>query len=173
MNKQHIKYGIEKFFAGYFLAVFNHEGLVHLELSKSKKDLLSFLDSKYEKWKKIELKRNTDRKFNDIYEQIQNPGKNIVIPIHTKGTAFQKKVWKSLSNIKAGETKSYSQIAEEIGNPKSFRAVANACSNNKIAILIPCHRVINKNGDLGGYRWGIDLKKEILQREKCIIEENM
>ena len=70
-----------------------------------------------------------------------------------------------MRNIPKGETRTYSEIAAAIGNPSSVRAVANACGANKMALVIPCHRVIRKNGDLGGYRWGIEIKRKLLQKE--------
>jgi O-6-methylguanine DNA methyltransferase len=82
------------------------------------------------------------------------------------GTEFQKKVWKELLNIKRGETKTYSDVAMAIGSPKSCRAVANAIASNNIAYFVPCHRVVRKNGDVGGFRWGVDKKVTLLNSEK-------
>lgn len=81
-----------------------------------------------------------------------------------KGTDFQKLVWKEIAKIPYGKTKSYSQIAKSIGYPTSYRAVANACGQNKIALFIPCHRVVGKKNK-GGYKWGTDIKDELLQLE--------
>lgn len=82
-----------------------------------------------------------------------------------RGTAFQERVWQALREIPAGETASYTQIAERIGSPKSVRAVALACGANKIAVAIPCHRVVRQSGELSGYRWGVDRKRALLDRE--------
>ncbi len=82
------------------------------------------------------------------------------------GTDFQVKVWQATLNIPAGKTLTYQELAQKIGNPKAFRAVANALGQNKIAYFIPCHRVVRKNGELGGYKWGIDIKKALLIAEK-------
>ena len=84
-----------------------------------------------------------------------------------QGTAFQRRVWLALQQIPAGSTVSYSDIAARTGNPKAARAVAQACASNNIAVAIPCHRVVRKDGDLGGYRWGLDRKRTILEREAC------
>lgn len=81
------------------------------------------------------------------------------------GSDFQKKVWKAISGIPYGKTASYSDIARAIKLPKSFRAIGSACAANSIAVIIPCHRVITKDGKLGEYKWGADLKKKFLDRE--------
>ena len=88
-----------------------------------------------------------------------------------KGTEFQIKVWKEISKIPKGKTKSYKEIAIAIGKPKSFRAVANACGKNPYPIEIPCHRVIKSNGELGGYsaKGGLKTKKILLSKELCYI----
>ena len=87
-------------------------------------------------------------------------------PIDIRATAFQWRVWQALQRIPSGETRSYSEIATEIGAPKSMRAVANACGRNRLAVVVPCHRVIREDGSLGGYRWGIARKQALLEREE-------
>jgi len=82
-----------------------------------------------------------------------------------RATAFQRRVWEALRKIPYGSTRSYAEIARGIGNPKATRAVARACATNPAAIVIPCHRVVREDGDLGGYRWGLDRKRALLQRE--------
>jgi AraC family transcriptional regulator of adaptative response/methylated-DNA-[protein]-cysteine methyltransferase len=89
----------------------------------------------------------------------------IDLPLALIGTPFQTKVWNELLNIPHGETRSYSQIANDLGMPKSFRAVANAIGQNNISILIPCHRVLRKNNQLSGYRWGVERKAHLLNIE--------
>jgi AraC family transcriptional regulator of adaptative response/methylated-DNA-[protein]-cysteine methyltransferase len=87
-------------------------------------------------------------------------------PYELFGTDFQKSVWNALRTIPHGQTWSYAQLAENLGNPKAFRAVAKANSTNQLAVLVPCHRVINKDGGLGGYAGGLERKEELLQLEK-------
>jgi len=88
------------------------------------------------------------------------------LPIDVQGTAFQAKVWKALKDLPVGETRSYQELAEQIGAPKSARAVASACARNKVAIVIPCHRIIHGDGNVSGYRWGVDRKRMLLDHEK-------
>ena len=93
-------------------------------------------------------------------------GRQAQVPVDLIGTAFQKKVWDALMKIPHGQTRSYTQIAEAIGHPRSMRAVANACANNHVAIVVPCHRVVRGDGSLGGYRWGLPMKQRVLERER-------
>ncbi len=89
------------------------------------------------------------------------------LPLDIQGTAFQHKVWDALRDIPFGETASYAEIARSIGAPSATRAVANACGANPAAVAVPCHRVLRSNGGLGGYRWGIERKRLLLQRERA------
>jgi AraC family transcriptional regulator of adaptative response/methylated-DNA-[protein]-cysteine methyltransferase len=94
-------------------------------------------------------------------------GKAAAVDVDLIGTAFQKRVWDALMRIPRGETRSYSALASELGQPRGARAVASACAHNRIAILVPCHRVVRGDGSLGGYRWGLPLKHDLLQRERA------
>jgi len=89
------------------------------------------------------------------------------VEVELVGTAFQKKVWDALMRIPRGETRSYAQLAAQLGQPDAARAVASACARNKVAIVVPCHRVIRGDGSLGGYRWGLPLKQQLLERERA------
>ena len=88
------------------------------------------------------------------------------LPIDVRATAFQRRVWQELLAIPYGGTKTYSEIARALGQPTAARAVARACATNPVAVLIPCHRVVREGGGLGGYRWGLERKKALLDREK-------
>lgn len=94
-------------------------------------------------------------------------GGDIGVPVDLMGTAFQKRVWDALMKIPAGQTRSYAQLAEALGSPKAARAVASACASNRIAVVVPCHRIIRGDGSLGGYRWGLPLKQTLLERERA------
>jgi AraC family transcriptional regulator of adaptative response/methylated-DNA-[protein]-cysteine methyltransferase len=95
-----------------------------------------------------------------------NSSEELAAPqIDLRGTAFQLKVWQALRRIPRGETRSYSQLARELGNPKATRAVARACATNRVAIVVPCHRVVGVSGSLTGYRWGVERKRMLLEAE--------
>ncbi|HTC18529.1 MAG TPA: bifunctional DNA-binding transcriptional regulator/O6-methylguanine-DNA methyltransferase Ada [Stellaceae bacterium] len=97
---------------------------------------------------------------------VETPGTGSDLPLDLRGTAFQLRVWQELRRIKLGKTASYGEIARRIGKPKAVRAVARACAANAVAVAIPCHRVVRKNGDPGGYRWGVERKRALLARER-------
>lgn len=108
----------------------------------------------------------TTKTFTQVNEYLNGERKQFNIPIAPQGTEFQKKVWQALCNIPYGKTVSYKEIAEKIGNDKACRAVGMANNKNPIMIIIPCHRVIGKNGKLTGYAGGLDLKSFLLDLEK-------
>jgi AraC family transcriptional regulator, regulatory protein of adaptative response / methylated-DNA-[protein]-cysteine methyltransferase len=91
---------------------------------------------------------------------------DLKLPLDIRATAFQRRVWQELQRIPFGETRSYTEVAKRIGQPKATRAVARACASNPVALVIPCHRVVREGGDAGGYRWGVERKTELLKRER-------
>lgn len=96
---------------------------------------------------------------------VETPACGFNLPLDIRGTAFQRRVWQALRQIPIGETASYAEIAERIGKPRAVRAVAGACASNAIAIAIPCHRVVREDGSPSGYRWGVERKRALLDRE--------
>ena len=96
---------------------------------------------------------------------IEAPGQRLDLPLDIRGTAFQERVWQALSAIPPGKTATYTEIARAVGQPKAVRAVAQACAANPLAVAIPCHRVVRADGDLSGYRWGVERKRELIARE--------
>jgi AraC family transcriptional regulator, regulatory protein of adaptative response / methylated-DNA-[protein]-cysteine methyltransferase len=100
-----------------------------------------------------------------ILNVLEGKEKRFALPLDVKATAFQLQVWETLRKIPYGETRSYKQVAESIGKPSAVRAVARACATNPTALITPCHRVVRENGELSGYRWGVNRKKKILAKE--------
>ena len=101
-----------------------------------------------------------------VVAAVDRPGQAHGLPLDIRGTAFQQRVWQALRAIPAGETMSYAQVAARLGCPESVRAVAGACAANKLAVVVPCHRVVASDGALTGYRWGLARKRALLAREK-------
>ncbi|MFJ3367287.1 methylated-DNA--[protein]-cysteine S-methyltransferase [Pseudomonas sp. NPDC086251] len=96
---------------------------------------------------------------------LENPHTALDLPLDLIGSVFQRRVWEALQQIPVGQTASYQEIARQLGQPKAFRAVANACGANPLAVIVPCHRVLRQDGSLGGYRWGLERKRQLLDRE--------
>lgn len=113
-----------------------------------------------------------DNRFEQLIAQVvgfvEQPALGLNLPLDVQGTAFQERVWQALREVPAGQRVSYTDIAERIGAPKAVRAVALACAANRIAVAIPCHRVVRRDGDLSGYRWGVERKLQLLERETAL-----
>lgn len=101
-----------------------------------------------------------------VLDSLNGKSQLIDLPMDIQATAFQRRVWEELRRIPFGSTRSYQEIAKAIGNPGAVRAVASACASNRLALVIPCHRVIREDKSLGGYRWGIERKKKLLENER-------
>jgi AraC family transcriptional regulator of adaptative response/methylated-DNA-[protein]-cysteine methyltransferase len=110
-----------------------------------------------------------DREFEQLVSRVvgfvEKPDRGLDLPLDLRGTAFQQRVWQALRKIPFGSTVSYTDLARKLGKPKSVRAVAQACAANRLAVAIPCHRVVRNDGGLSGYRWGVERKRELLKRE--------
>src|SRR5690606_18491175 len=102
---------------------------------------------------------------------VESPGGKLDLPLDIRGTAFQRRVWQALRRIPVGETVSYAELARRIGAPSAVRAVARACASNPLALVVPCHRVVRTDGSLSGYRWGVERKRELLERERHAVPE--
>lgn len=112
-----------------------------------------------------------ERTVAQVVDFVETPRLGLDLPLDVRGTAFQQRVWQALRAIPAGSRASYSEIAERIGAPKAVRAVAQACAANALAVAIPCHRVVRRDGALAGYRWGAERKRALLEREALCLNE--
>ena len=97
---------------------------------------------------------------------IDSPHRSVDVRLDLRGSAFQRRVWDALREIPPGVTETYTDIAQRLGMPNAARAVARACATNPVAVLVPCHRVVRRDGDLSGYRWGLERKRALLEREQ-------
>ncbi|MFA9290352.1 MAG: methylated-DNA--[protein]-cysteine S-methyltransferase [Solirubrobacteraceae bacterium] len=156
---------IETFFGKMFIAS-SEKGICSLVFQNDIPKNINFLKNKFPKVELIpkqdQFQINTQKLLNKQYQN------NSIIYLHLVGTEFQLKVWESLLKISFGTTTFYGEIANSINNSKALRAVGTAIGNNPIAFIIPCHRVLQKTGKIGGYKWGIEKKIEILAWEKHI-----
>lgn len=122
-----------------------------------------------EEFPEAEIRRNPERLSRALRAVLQTMKTGVphgALPLDIRATAFQWRVWKELQRIPTGETRSYSAIARAVGKPGAARAVARACARNRVAVLIPCHRVVREDGAVGGYRWGPERKQALLERER-------
>jgi AraC family transcriptional regulator of adaptative response/methylated-DNA-[protein]-cysteine methyltransferase len=158
-----IKYSSGKTKLGNILVSFTDNGICGVTMIASKDSIQEYLKKTYPD-AIIERGEDRGKYIDDIKMVMEGSRPNFNVDIH--GTEFQMKVWDAIRRIPFGSTMTYSQVAEQIGRPKAVRAVANACGKNPVPIIIPCHRVIRKSGDLGGYGLGIDIKKNLLDSEK-------
>jgi AraC family transcriptional regulator of adaptative response/methylated-DNA-[protein]-cysteine methyltransferase len=101
-----------------------------------------------------------------ISAQLEGKARTIDVPVDVAGTPFQQRVWTELRHIPFGELRSYQELAIMVGQPTAARAVASACARNKVAVVIPCHRVVRGTGELGGYRWGVERKQQLIDAER-------
>jgi AraC family transcriptional regulator, regulatory protein of adaptative response / methylated-DNA-[protein]-cysteine methyltransferase len=151
---------------GIALVAGSDAGIKAIYLADEAEPLLEALHSRFAEQEIIE----GDARFSSYVAQavklIEQPGSPCEFPLDaSKGTDFQRLVWRALCQIPAGSTASYARIAQNIGMPKAVRAVAGACAANNIAVAIPCHRVLRSDGDISGYHWGVARKRELLRRE--------
>jgi AraC family transcriptional regulator of adaptative response/methylated-DNA-[protein]-cysteine methyltransferase len=140
-------------------------GLCMIELADDPNDLRGKVNERFPNAQLEEVDAVFSEMVSQVLQLISTPSQSSNLPLDIQGTAFQRKVWDALRNIPVGATVTYSEIASAIGQPTASRAVARACASNPVAVAIPCHRVVGKNGDLSGYRWGIERKRELLNLE--------
>lgn len=113
----------------------------------------------------LESQRPPEEWLSQIAAFLDDPRRGLMLPLDLRGTPFQQRVWEALRRIPAGDTASYTDIACRIGAPRAVRAVARACATNPLAVVVPCHRVLRRDGGISGYRWGVERKRLLLERE--------
>jgi AraC family transcriptional regulator of adaptative response/methylated-DNA-[protein]-cysteine methyltransferase len=150
---------------GCVLVAMSEKGVCAIALGDEPSQLVDWLKQKYPHARKGAGNAVLLSRLQRVLNYAEWPESALNIELDIKGTEFQKRVWQALQTVPAGETRSYSEIAEKIGSPKSVRAVAGACAANLLALAIPCHRVIRQDGEMSGYRWGVERKKMLLQKE--------
>lgn len=152
---------------GYVLVAATERGVCAIELGDSPETLVASLQREFPA---AEINCADSREdmvewLHKVLEHIAGDQPRLDLPLDVRATAFQRRVWEALRAIPYGSTRSYSEIAQVIGQPTAARAVARACATNPTALVVPCHRVVRENGDLGGYKWGIERKQRILDTE--------
>lgn len=161
-----IRFAIGECSLGAVLVAATERGVCAISLGDDPDALLRDLQDRFPQAELIGGDKDFERLVAKVVGFIERPGPWPDLPLDIRGTAFQQRVWSALLRIPAGKTATYTEIAQRIGAPQAVRAVAGACAANKIAIAIPCHRVVRNDGSLSGYRWGVARKKALLVRER-------
>ena len=161
-----VRYTIASSPLGRMLIAATDKGICAIQFADSDQQLLQGLIREFP----FAVRRRDDAAMSEWRENlarlIQGQETHPSLPLDIRATAFQRRVWEALQRIPRGETRSYSAVAKKIGMPKATRAVARACATNPVAVAIPCHRVVRQDGELGGYRWGVERKEQLLAMEK-------
>ncbi|MDU3912947.1 bifunctional DNA-binding transcriptional regulator/O6-methylguanine-DNA methyltransferase Ada [Kluyvera ascorbata] len=161
-----IDYAVGHCELGHCLVALSERGICAVLLGDSHEALMAELQQSFPSADCMPAAPEFTEQIQSVIASLNHRATPLTLPLDIRGTAFQQQVWQALREIPTGETRSYQQIADGIGNPKAVRAVAGACAANRLAILIPCHRVVRGDGSLSGYRWGVARKAALLAREK-------
>lgn len=160
-----IEFTITKCDLGKLLVARTEKGICSVTFGDNDADMQKALETEFSNAKIAENDTNLKEFIDAILNNLKGNNKSLDLPLDLQATAFQMRVWETLRKIPYGETLSYQQVAEKIGNKKAVRAVATACASNRVALVIPCHRVVRSNGELSGYRWSVERKKILLENE--------
>ena len=160
-----IRFALGECSLGTILVAATAKGIVTIELGDDPQTLIESLQARFARSELVGGDADFEQTVAAVITAVESPSRAAALPLDIRGTAFQERVWRALTEIPTGETRTYTEIAASIGQPSATRAVANACGANALAVVIPCHRVIRTDGGLGGYRWGIDRKQALLARE--------
>ncbi len=157
-----IDFAIRNTRLGWLLVAATSRGLCCARFGSSRSSLIAGFDAEFAR---AECRESDNAWIEALFEFADSRAEWRELPVDIRGSAFQERVWRALRDIPAGQTRTYSEVAQAIGAPRSVRAVANACGANPVAIAVPCHRVLPKSGGVGGYRWGAATKKKLLVAE--------
>lgn len=153
---------------GYVLVAFSERGVCAILMDDEPQNLQQDLNARFPRADHRPAGASLQMTVGQVVEVIDNPrtGADIALPLDLQGTVFQRRVWDELRKIPVGSTISYTELAVKIGEPKATRAVASACAANKLAVAVPCHRVVTAGGKISGYRWGQERKRRLLKAEQ-------
>jgi len=166
-----IRFAIAECSLGPILIGATNQGVCSIMLGDSPEEILQIFQDQFPTAELVGGDTEFEGWVANVLAVVDTPGTPLHLPLDIRGTAFQRRVWKALGDIPLGKTASYADIAKQIGSPTSYRAVAQACAANKLAVVIPCHRVVKSDGGLSGYRWGVERKRALLDREEQACKE--
>jgi AraC family transcriptional regulator of adaptative response/methylated-DNA-[protein]-cysteine methyltransferase len=163
-----VRFGVGECSLGAILVATSERGICAILLGTDPEALVHELELAFPRAELQPGGRDFETWMSAVIGLVEAPRVGATLPLDVRGTAFQQRVWHALTEIPAGTTATYAEIAERIDAPRAVRAVAAACAANKLAVAIPCHRVIRKDGSAAGYRWGIERKRALLEREGAV-----
>lgn len=163
----HIGYSIVHSPLGRLLVAATSHGISAVYLGESDARLLATLRKEYPRAEIRPAEGDFSRWVRALLKHLRGRQPNLNLPLDVQATAFEQRVWQELRRIPFGSTRTYAQVARALGKPRAVRAVARACANNPVSIVVPCHRVIRADGSLAGYRWGLERKRALLARERA------
>jgi AraC family transcriptional regulator of adaptative response/methylated-DNA-[protein]-cysteine methyltransferase len=164
-TNEEIRFAVGQTSLGAILVASSKKGVAAILLGNDPDELVRNLQDRFPKAHLVGADQDYEALVARVVAFVEKPGIGLGLPLDVRGTAFQQRVWRALQEIPVGETVSYAEIAQRIGRPKAVRAVAGACAENKLAVAIPCHRVVRIDGSLSGYAWGVERKRILLDRE--------
>jgi AraC family transcriptional regulator of adaptative response/methylated-DNA-[protein]-cysteine methyltransferase len=164
-TRETIHYAIAPCSLGYVLVALSAIGIIAILLESDPEVMRDELARRFPAAELVEGGRGLDAVAAQVVAFVESPATELDLPLDVRGTEFQQSVWGVLRKIPAGSTATYAEVAERVGRPRAVRAVAQACASNALAVVVPCHRVIRSDGALSGYRWGIERKRALLERE--------
>jgi AraC family transcriptional regulator of adaptative response/methylated-DNA-[protein]-cysteine methyltransferase len=167
-----IRFAIRRCLLGHVLVAMSNKGVCAILLGNAPETLVHEIRDLFPNATFEGRDKNFERMMSKVVAHVDAGRGGLDVPLDVQGTAFQHKVWRALTQIPAGKTVTYSDLAAHLGAPKAVRAVASACAANKLAIVIPCHRVVRSDGTLSGYRWGVERKRKLLERERNALPSN-
>jgi AraC family transcriptional regulator of adaptative response/methylated-DNA-[protein]-cysteine methyltransferase len=162
---EELRFAVGQCTLGAILVASSEKGVASILIGDDPETLVRNLQDQFPRAKLIGGNEDYEALVAQVVGFVEAPGIGLNLPLDVRGTAFQQRVWQALREIPPGRTASYQDIARKIGSPRSVRAVAGACAANAIAVAIPCHRVVRSDGELSGYRWGIERKRVLIDRE--------
>ena len=163
--REPIRYAVAASWLGLTLVAQSDRGLCAVFMGDDSEALATDLQRRFPRAELLAADAECRQRVATLIGSPETAGMPPAQPLDLRGTAFQQRVWHALLDIPVGCTASYTDIAQRIGAPRAVRAVAQACGANPVAVLVPCHRVVARNGALTGYRWGVDRKRALLERE--------
>jgi AraC family transcriptional regulator of adaptative response/methylated-DNA-[protein]-cysteine methyltransferase len=160
-----IRFAVAECSLGAILVASTDKGICAILIGDDPDELARDLQDRFPKAELIGAEQEYEQVVAAVIGLVEAPEIGLALPLDVRGTAFQQRVWQALREIPAGQTVSYAELAERVGAPRGARAVAGACAANAIAVAIPCHRVVRNDGSISGYRWGVERKQALLERE--------